>query len=186
MGEKLWHKPKITLGSITVEILQSLFDAMDDVAMHNINRYQAYGAINKTYRWYSRSQSARVLGELQRRGYLRISNAGGGSSVEFTTKAKMKIIDRITAEREPSERYHFVSFDLPQEFRKKRDQLRRSIKRPGFVQIQQSLWVTNKDVGDLLQAIAGELEVEKYLVYIVSSMSDIDEVLKNKFKNITK
>lgn len=182
--DKLWHSPRRGLGSITLELLENLFYAMDGIAMHNINRFQAYDAIHKVHPDYSRTQTSIALENLKRRGYIKkIQDQNGNLSVEFTVKAQMKLIDKITSQLGFSENYHFVSFDIPEEFRRQRNQFRRAIKKMGFMQIQRSLWVANKEIGHLVQNIAYELRIEKYLVYIVSAKSDIDGILKKKFKN---
>lgn len=182
--DNLWKRPKRTFGSITLEILESLFYAMDGIVMHNIDRYAAYDAINKKYPNYSRTQSARTLENLSQRGYIRkISDVEGNVSVEFTVKAKMKIVDTIAAELTNTDRYHFVSFDIPEMYRVQRNKFRIALKRLGFKQIQQSLWVINKDAGELVQEIAYDLKIEKYLVYVVSAKSDIDGILDEKFRN---
>lgn len=176
-------KTKQVLKTITLSILENLFLAMDGIIMHNISRHQAYGAIIKSQPNYSKSDSARVLENLKRRGYItKMQDENGNVSVRFTAKAQMKLVDKITSSMKLSQRYHFMSFDIPETYRHKRDKFRSIIKRMGFKQIQQSLWTINKDVGELVQMAAKECEVEDYVVYIVSAMSDIDSQLDKKFQ----
>ena len=70
-----------------------------------------------------------------------------------------------------------MSFDIPAKFNYNRNKFRKIIKKIGFVKVQQSLWVTNKDVTDLVEAAIYECDVEKYVAYIVSQKSDIDGLI---------
>jgi len=51
----------------------------------------------------------------------------------------------------------------------------------GFKQIQESLWVTNHGVYDLVQEIALEMNIKKYIINIISAKSDIDGAIDKMF-----
>ena len=53
----------------------------------------------------------------------------------------------------------------------------------GFVQIQKSLWVIDKNVTDLVEMAAYEYKVEKFVAYIVSEKSDIEGIIAKKWKS---
>lgn len=172
--------------TLTVKFLEAICEMMDTVGMHNIDRYTAYSAFNKVSPGISISKSSRILESLNNRGYLKINRNKSGTSVELTGKAKMKIIDKIVRNIKSGNKHYFVSFDIPEDFRFKRDRFRRIIKNMGFIQIQKSLWVINKEMGNLVETAAYECEIEKYLVYIVSAKTDIDGIIDKRFKKLYK
>lgn len=122
---------------------------------------------------------SRTIYELKRSGYVLFE----GDSIKLTNKAKMKMVDKIAAKFSDSKKYHLVSFDIPEVNRVGRNQFRRAIKRMGFVQIQKSLWVCTKNIGDLVEAAAEEYNVSDYVAYFVSENSNIDEHISEIIKN---
>lgn len=122
---------------------------------------------------FDNNKLSKSIYQLKRSGYL----AFEGDSVKLTNKAKMKIVDKIAAKSSESKKYHLVSFDIPEIMRTQRDQFRKAIKRMGFKQIQKSLWVTTKEIGDLVEAAAEEYKVEDYVAYFVSEKSNIDKYI---------
>ena len=108
----------------------------------------------------------------------------GEVSIKLTNKAKIKIIDKIIEGKEKDNKYRFISFDIPERLHYYRDLFRRAIKRMGFRQIQQSLWVTDKNIGDLVEIAAKEYGVEEYVAYIVAETSNIDAHIKQTLKNL--
>ncbi|OGD63138.1 hypothetical protein A2215_01590 [Candidatus Berkelbacteria bacterium RIFOXYA2_FULL_43_10] len=133
---------------------------------------------------WTKSRFTHTIYNLKKSGYLRLDSAS--QSVEFTNKAKLRIVDQIAKSRSKVSEYRFVSFDIPEPKRRLRDGFRRAIKKMGFVQIQKSLWVINKDVGDLVELAAYEYGVEKYMAYIASAKSDIDGIIAKKLASYTK
>lgn len=137
----------------------------------------------KTILNWDRVKFRQTLYGLEKNGFITINHKN--NSIAYTNKAKFREIERFVADRLEENCYRFVSFDIPELLRKQRDAFRRTIKRMGFIQIQKSLWVINKDVGDLVELAAYEYQVEKYIVYLVSARSDIDGVIKKKFVEIS-
>lgn len=123
---------------------------------------------------YQPAQAYKVTYELKRRNYVRVIH---GDSVVLTDKAKLKIIDKISAEAKDS-KFRILSFDIPEELRVNRDGFRRTIKRMGFVQIQKSLWVTTKNLSDLVEIAAAEYEVTDYIAYFIVEKSNIDNHIR--------
>lgn len=181
-AENKWQKTKEALGSITVRLLENLLDSVDSVGSYNISRYSAYKTIGQSGFTTDGKYVSSRLNDLKRRGYIKIiDNDNNNKSIILTNKAKMKIVDKIASKIKKDEMYRFVSFDIPEDIKNNRDLFRMAIKRMGFMRIQQSLWVINKDVSDLVEAAAYEYGVEKYVVYLVSAKSDIDGILSKKF-----
>jgi DNA-binding transcriptional regulator PaaX len=95
----------------------------------------------------------------------------------------MKMVDQIAKNTPVDNKYHLVSFDIPETMKTQRDHFRRTIKKLGFVQIQQSLWVSNKDLGEMVELASYEYGVEKYIAYFVSISSNIEYFIEKKFNN---
>ncbi|MFA7253111.1 MAG: CRISPR-associated endonuclease Cas2 [Patescibacteria group bacterium] len=117
---------------------------------------------------------SKMVYDLKRSNYLDFDNS---DSVVFTNKAKMKIIDKLTADLNITKKYHLISFDIPEAKRANRNRFRRVIKRMGFKQIQKSLWVNTRDVGELVEAAAIEYNVNQYVAYFISEKSNIDQFI---------
>lgn len=167
---------------VTELILDVLYGIGSVIECFTFTRSDIWNSINGTdfgHDW-SRRQFSTTLNNLHKSGYVKFSGENN-QSVEFTNKAKLRIIDRIADKIGTDSHFRFVSFDIPEYMRKQRDAFRRAIKRLGFKQIQKSLWVINKNVGDLIELAAYEYKVEKYVIYIASNKSDIDGVLSKKF-----
>jgi len=130
---------------------------------------QAFGSQGVTH-----IQISKMVYELARRKYLEFD---GSDSVKFTNKAKMRIVDVLAGDRGIGSKYYFISFDIPESKRAYRNKFRYAIKRMGFKQIQKSLWVSNKEVGDLVEAAAVEYEVNEYVAYFISERSNIDKYI---------
>lgn len=162
--------------SATVKVLELLFDAAsklkDDIIAQNATDY-----IDHMDNSIGRVDISKTIYDLKRRKYIRCE----GDSIILTDKAKMKIVDKITKEIPASRKNHLVSFDIPEEMRRNRNQFRRTLKRIGFIQIQKSLWTIKKDVGELVESAAREHKVHNYVAYFISEKSNIDRFIAKKF-----
>lgn len=163
---------------VLLEIIYGVSDLIDCVT---ISRSDLWNTINGSDYWsdWPKGRFTNTLHNLDKRGYVKLFK--GSDSIEFTNKAKLRIIDFVAGKVESDSHFRFVSFDIPEDMRQKRDLFRRAIKKLGFKQVQKSLWVVNKNVGDLVELAAYEYGVEKYVIYIASNKSDIDGVLSKKF-----
>jgi len=119
----------------------------------------------------------KIYNELRRRGYIEIAFTEHGESVRFTDKAKLRALEPIAGRILADGKNRFVSFDIPEQMRRERNRFRRAIKSLGFRQVQGSLWVCNKDVGELVEMAASEYGVSEYFIYIVSEKSDVDKTI---------
>lgn len=113
--------------------------------------------------------------DLKRSKYLEI---GEGDSVILTDKAKIKLIDKCLTGHVDDGKKRLISFDIPEPKRVKRDGFRRVIKRMGFVQIQKSLWVCDRNLGELVEIAIKEFKVERYVAYFVVENSNIEKYIK--------
>lgn len=131
----------------------------------------------------SQRDVGKMVYELKRRKY--IENVDG-DSVILTNKAKIKIIDRISLANKWDGKYRFVSFDIPEIKRLNRNNFRRAIKRMGFVQIQKSLWVSDRNIGNFVELAADEYHVSDFVAYFVVDNSNVDHHIKAILSNSQK
>jgi CRISPR-associated endonuclease Cas2 len=167
--------------SKTILILKELFSISNGLFEVFLDPSKAFSTYRKFYP-QNPNEFRHNLGSLKQRGYLKISHRNGIESIKFTNKAKMKLLGEIAAKREQENCFHFVSFDIPEAIRQKRDRFRRAIKQLGFIQIQNSLWVNDRNVGDLVELFAYDCRVEKYVVYLISQSTDIDGYILKRLR----
>jgi len=171
--------------TITAKVLECLFNTLEDFAELAISKKAAYrhlSVFDKEYEW-TETKLGKWVESLKREGYIEFKEISGKRSIEFTDKGRIKIVELIASKIPCDGLNRFVSFDIPNDLRNQRDGFRKAIKKMGFRQLQQSLWVINKDVGDLVQIAEYEFGVEKYSAYIVSNHSDVDGVIKKILSN---
>jgi virulence-associated protein VapD len=171
--------------TLTITMLENLWDFVNEVGEVALDRKAPFRLVyGNTYpQKYTHTQFSRHLYSLHIRGYLEYAFKGGRKSISFTNKAKLKILDKIVEGLAQDNRYRFVSFDIPEELRKNRDQFRRAIKQLGFKRIQKSLWVTNRNVSRFVEIAAYESGVEKYIVFIIAEKTDIDGLIEKMFES---
>lgn len=121
----------------------------------------------------------KIFHQFKKTGYIEIENTDSNESIKFTNKAKLAVIDKLAKKEKTGKENCFISFDIPEKLKSNRDKFRRAIKRIGFVQIQKSLWSSNKNVGHLVDLAAEEYKVESYVVYIISKQTNIDDIIPN-------
>ncbi|MCX6812118.1 MAG: hypothetical protein NTW79_00630 [Candidatus Berkelbacteria bacterium] len=121
------------------------------------------------------------LRSLQERGYIEIKSDGKNKSVRLTNKGKIKVLEGKKSKIRDG-KWRILSFDVPREKNKLRDQFRRSIKRIGFKQVQQSLWVSPFINADEIDLIIDELKIREYVAYFIIDKTDIEEHLEIMFE----
>jgi len=126
------------------------------------------------YRYDSNSKKkfSQAFYKLKQSGYIYFE----GESIRITNKTKMKMVDKFGHQ---SNNYRLVSFDIPERLKTNRNLFRRAIKRMGFKQIQKSLWVSNRNLGNLVEIAAEEYGVSDYVAYFISNKSNIDQHIRD-------
>jgi len=174
-----WKNPKrkINLGNIVQKFLEHLYDVADgltDIPFQG-NHPRPFSD------QYSPSQFSNLMYQCKRSGYIQVNDTNDQNSIVLTNKAQLKILDKISEKQGIDNKFRFISYDIPEDLKNARNQFRRAIKKLGFVKIQKSLWVCNRNVGKFVELAAYEYKVEKYIAYIVSEKSDIDGLIEKKF-----
>lgn len=161
---------------ITIEILKEISNFLDEgvelITFNDIRRKCNY----------IQGDPRRVpnnIWSLERSGYIKINRIS--NSVVLTSKGKIKLIEEAD-DYSVDGKWRMLSFDIPEDFRKKRNQFRRSIKRIGYKQAQKSLWACPFVKADEIDLIIAEQGLEKYVAYLLVEKTDIDSYLKGLFK----
>ena len=166
--------------NLTADILESLYFSGSNVSRGSISKYDAFNIFDQDYYHKSTETSfTKWLNNLRAQGYIDFEH--GAESYEFTNKTKIKLAKQIGQKSVECDGYSFFSFDVPEKKRSSRDGFRKAIKSLGCKQIQKSLWVTNKDLYDIVQIYAHEFRIERYVISIISSQTDIDGLLDKIF-----
>lgn len=166
--------------NLTADILESLYFAGGETSRGSISKYDAFNIFNSDYHHkYTDTPFVKWLNNLRTQGYVNFKH--GAESFEFTNKTKIKLAKQIGQKCPVQDIYSFFSFDVPETKRSSRDGFRKAIKNLGCKQIQKSLWATNKDIYNFIQIYAREFGIERYVISIISSQSDIDGLLDRMF-----
>jgi len=173
------------LKNITLFILENMLDLAEDIGRLSMDRKEIYRVLNQNrqYEWND-SVIGRWLQNLKQRDLITIEKKYSSNSIILTNKAKIKLVDKLAARQRKDDVYRFITFDIPEKLSYNRNKFRSILKKIGFIQIQKSLWVIDKDVSNLVELAMLECGVERYVAYIVSSKSDIDGLIKKKFEAI--
>ncbi len=117
------------------------------------------------------------LKDLEKRGFIEINN----NSVSITKKGKIRHLEK-SKNNSRDGKWRFLSFDIPEVLRIKRNYFRRSIKRIGYKQVQKSLWACPFVKADEVDLIIDEHNVRNYIAYFVVEKTDIEDHLQKLFK----
>lgn len=170
------------IGKISAKILLVLKEMSKASGELIVTRHDLNNFLNCRMTGFDQKNIKRRVKFLEDQNYFSTKKCSGALSIEFTEKGNKALIEAEIASRKIDHVYRFLSFDIPSDQNIKRDQFRRLIKKLGFVQVQQSLWVINKDATKAVELYMRELEIEKNVIYITSLASDVDGILDKLFK----
>ena len=129
-----------------------------------------------------REKISRQLIYLRNRGYIEYSREKKYTSVKLTLKGKIKLLENSN-ENKIDGKWRMLSFDIPEEIRRTRNQFRCAIKRIGFRQVQQSLWACPFVRSDQISKIIDYYKVNKYVAYLIVEKTDIEDHLCKIFED---
>lgn len=175
---------KTKIKNITREIID-LFLGIPESFIYGFDRKRFYQILQNgpLEKFLTCSNICKIFNNLKRQGYIEFEKSpAGNESIIFTNKARLAVIDRTASRILRGKEYCLVSFDIPERLKNERNRFRRAIKRMGFRQIQKSLWVSNKRLGNLVELASLEYNVDDYVVYFISSDTNINDHIKTILK----
>lgn len=92
--------------------------------------------------------------------------------IAITRRGQSKIsLHRLKSETRllPEGTCCYVAFDIPESVRQVRWRLRKHLKNADFVQVQKSIWRTNRDVADDVLAIVKDARAERWITVIIGT-----------------
>lgn len=168
-------------GEITLDILECIASIPEALVGSFLSRddvYQHYGRPE-----FLANKFFDQLRSMNKTGYVEIEKINGNYSMKLTKKGKIKLLE-CSRNNAIDGKWRFLSFDIPEDLRKIRNQFRRSIKRIGFKQVQKSLWVCPFVKADEIDLVIDELKIRKYVAYFVIEKTDIEVHLIKLFPEL--
>jgi len=137
----------------------------------------------------SKKQIKKALYDLEKRQLIDIIEKDGQVKIYLQEKGKQKVITRSIKllldykkkEKKWDGRWFMVFFDVPEIERRKRNFLRRYLKRLGFYQYQQSVYIFPFECKKEVNLIKEIVEGAKYMKYIIASEIEEEEKIKKYF-----
>lgn len=114
--------------------------------------------------------------EYNKEGFIVLTDSGK------ETWRKMKLYNyEPPRPRKWDKKWRVLIFDIKEEFRMVRDQIRKTLISIGFVHLQDSVWVYPYDCEDLITLLKADFEIGKDLLYIIADSIENDKVIKEQF-----
>ncbi|RJR13121.1 hypothetical protein C4585_02575 [Candidatus Parcubacteria bacterium] len=182
-SQKFSHQHSRKFGRIEKQILQEL--SFGDLLFGYLLSFGSTGRMFKLARQramdrYRRRQAIQRLKEF---GYIR--SCGDTFSI---TSAGRKIIEgsiertlQSLKTKKWDHKWRIAIFDIPEKQAFLRSRVRRVLKRAGFVQLQQSVWVFPHECEELVQLIKQESKLSEYILYGVLERIEDEKRLKRIF-----
>lgn len=167
------------IGNITLDVLE--FISMNAEMCATAFDQDAFRENQRDSDWATLQIFDCIRG-LRKRNLVEAVKENGKYSVVITRKGKIKLLENSTDDRKDG-KWRMLSFDIPEQLRRKRDAFRRSIKRIGFRKLQKSLWVCPYIKADEVEEIISEYDLSKYVVYMVVEKTDCEEHLQKLFSD---
>ncbi len=110
--------------------------------------------------------------------------------VEYERRADGELILKLSTlgrdflegkkEPEPDQKYRIVIWDIPEAKRTLRDTLRRKLKDWGFVTLQRSVWISQRNVTAQLRKLIADLGIERWVIVIESDDPTLEGLYAKK------
>lgn len=106
--------------------------------------------------------------EIQRALYRAKSHGWVKNNLKLTQEGKRKlksILPVFSPQKKWDGNWYLVIFDVPEKLRRKRDILREKLKKLGFGQLQQSVWISPINYLFLLEKVIFNYQLESYVIF---------------------
>lgn len=111
-----------------------------------------------------------------------------GDSLSITERGSNALRDAIYAAsdllKHPPKwdgRWRMVAFDIPEQLHSLRDRVRHTLRRAGFVRLQQSIWVYPYDCKELIHLVQEESDLRQHILLGVLEQVEHEETLLRQF-----
>jgi len=153
------------------------------------NVFQVLPHIMGKQRYKLAFQTKTAMGRLIVKGHVRFVQKKGKKYVEITDAGRRalaleeaKATKLAGAKRKWDKRYRMVIFDIPEQRRGVREQLRRLMRECGFLCIQKSVWLSPYDCEELIALVKAELRIGKDVLYVIVDSVENDGWIKRHFR----
>jgi hypothetical protein len=149
--------------------------------------FRILGAFKKDWKILDNTQFSRSIESLLKQGLVKCETRDDGTlDVKLTKKGRLQSLFY-----EPITNYHFnkekwdgywriVMFDIPREKNNIRDTFRFQLKRLGFVELQQSVFISPYDASEVIDTLSTLHDVFDCVIYIhATSVSNERKLLKH-------
>lgn len=151
-----------------------------------INNENEYGG-TKEWKKFNTSYLSRAIKRLEKQKLVEIYREGDLDIIKTTTKGKKQVLkyalDKIEIKKPKiwNGRWYFVSYDVPKNKDWLRKIMRDFLKRLGFYQFQESLYIHAYPCESEINFIKEYLEISEYVKILVVSKIENDEVFREYF-----
>lgn len=132
---------------------------------------------------------SKALYDLKKRRIIQVKEKNGKVRIILTEKGWLKKLnydmERMTIPKPTrwDKSWRFLVFDIPEDKRLIRDEFRAGLKRLGFIQFQQSVWVYPYPCEQEVDFLAEYLKVNRFLTLLTVKIKD-DAPLRAHFKRL--
>jgi len=132
-------------------------------------------------------QSRSRLSSLITRGYMTVEMKNGKKYIRLTQKGEKfaALIHEGGAPLKKPKRWdgkwRLLIFDIPEQRKRIRGQIRSTLTALGFIRLQDSVWVYPYDCEDYMTILKADLRVGKDVLYIIADQIEYDKPLRSHF-----
>lgn len=124
------------------------------------------------------------LGRLKKEKFIKERKTGNRLVLALTEKGRQAALRHriLVSDKINKDKFCVVVFDIPESERKTRSFFRRFLKEAGFIRLQKSVWVSNKDIAEYVTDLVCSASAEKWVNVIEASKISNFIIKKRKQK----
>lgn len=151
--------------------------------------YRIVGLFGKEWKRIGKAQAERSIDKLYRSNMINLKQQPDGTwKMILTERGRKKVlyykIDsmKIARPKRWDKKWRLVLFDIPEKQRGSRDAFRSWIKKLGFIELQESVFVLPYDCRDEFDFMVEFLSLRSHVRYAVAEEIDNEDYLKRRFR----
>ncbi len=128
------------------------------------------------------------LKRLKDHGLICFEATSKGTFMRLTLKGEDKLRKfellgyKLKKPKKWDKKWRMLIFDIKEERKRTREKIRFTLKRVGFLRLQDSVWVYPYDCEDLVTLMKADFKIGKDLLYLIVDTIEGDNKIKNYFK----